>query len=235
MANGKQASAKRLKMAERAAQQKNLHFPDVSDAWLWHRNRNDGYITVPRTMPLVMQAIDALTKGQPAGQTLFALWCRSPDHAVISIESPAIHASEAGFAGERAIDTWRRRMKKLAELMFILHKAGPSGDFHYVLLLNPNWVMEFRRKKFNDIPESIYSQFIERTMDVGAHGEIEEIRGNLARWEEEEKVAKAAAVVVPPAPAPPPPPSLAESDAATQTTTKPADAAVSVPSPAEAS
>lgn len=220
MANGKQASAKRLKMAERAAQQKNLHFPQVADAWLWHRNRNDGYITVPRTMPLVLQAIDALTKGQPAGQTLFALWCRSPDHAVMSIESPAILASEAGFTGERAVDTWRRRMKKLAELMFIQHKAGPSGDFHYVLLLNPNWIMEYRRKQFNDIPESIYSQFIERTMDVGAYGEIEEIRTHIARWQEDARVAAAI-------PVPPPPP--AEGEATMETATAPESAGVKRP------
>ncbi len=197
MANGKQASAKRLKMAERAKQQKDLHFPQVSDGWLWHRKQNDGFITIPRTMPIVLQAVDALTKGQPAGLTLFALWCRSPDHGMISIESPAIHASEAGFTGERAVDTWRRRMKKLAELGFIVHKAGPSGDFHYVLLLNPNWAVELRRHKFKDIPESIYSQFVERTMDIGAYGEIEEIRGHIARWDEEAKAKTAAEAAVP--------------------------------------
>lgn len=229
MANGKQASAKRLKMAERAAQQKNLHFPDVSDGWLWHRNRNDGFITIPRTMPIVLQAIDALSKGQPAGQTLFALWCRSPDHAVMSIDSPAILASESGFTGERAVDTWRRRMKKLAELMFILHKAGPSGDFHYVLLLNPNWAMEYRQRKFKDIPESIYAQFADRTMDIGALGEIEEIRGHITRWDEEAKAAAAAAAAVD---VPPLPPSPAQADAPIQPTT--ALDAVVVPLPPEA-
>lgn len=67
MANGRQASAKRMKMAERAQQQMDVHFPSFHPAWIWTRKTNDGFFTVPRTMPVVMQIIDAQTKGQPAG------------------------------------------------------------------------------------------------------------------------------------------------------------------------
>lgn len=200
MANGKQAAAKRLKMAERARQQKELHFPNVHEDWLWHRNRNDGYTTIPRTMPIIMEMVDVLTKGTPAGQTLLTLWCRSPDHALVTIESPAVMATEAGFSGERAVDTWRRRMKKLQELHFIMTKKGAAGDFHYVLLLHPHWVIEQLRTAGVGVPESIYGRFIERLMEVGAFGEIEIIRGHQARWAAE---AAAAAAQVP---APPPPP-----------------------------
>ena len=124
-------------MSERAQQQLELHFPDCPSAWLWRRKTNDGFTTLPRTLPLVMQAIDNQSKGQPAGHTLFCLWARSPDNPLLIIENPATFASEAGFDGERAVDTWRRRMKRLHALNFILPKRGPSGDFHYVLLLNP--------------------------------------------------------------------------------------------------
>lgn len=207
MANGSQAAARRLKMADRAQQQMDLHFPHFSQVYLWHRKRNDGYTTMPRTLPLAMQAIDAQAKGHPAGHTLFCLWARSPDHSLVTIENPATFASEAGFAGIRAVDTWRRRMKQLREMGFIQTKQGPSGEFHYVLLLNPNVAMESLRNQ-NRIQDGLYARFIDRLSEIGALGEIESIR---TFWAEQAKAkAKAAEVVAAAVEAgktvPPPPP-----------------------------
>jgi hypothetical protein len=175
MANGVQAKKKRMNMAERAQQQMDIHFPDVPSAWVWRRRTNDGYTTLPRTLPLAMQAIDAQSKGQPGGHTLFCLWARSPDHPLITIEHPATFASEAGFDGERAVDTWRRRMKKLRDLYFIQTKKGPSGEFHYVLLLNPNSAME-RMRTVGLMQDGLYARFLDRVIEVGAHAELEAIR-----------------------------------------------------------
>lgn len=175
MANGKQATAKRMKMSERAQQQMSIHFPGMPSVWIWHRKTNDGFITIPRTLPIAMQAVDAQSKGQPAGHTLFCLWARSPDHTLVTIENPSTFASEAGFEGERAVDTWRRRMKKLRELNFIQTKPGPSGEFHYVLLINPNSAMELMRSS-GLMQDGLYARFIDRAVEVGAFGEIEAIR-----------------------------------------------------------
>ena len=190
MANGKQAAVKRMKMAERAQQQMDIHFPNISNAWIWHRKRNDGYTTIPRTLPIAMQAVDVQSKGQPAGHTLFCLWARSPDHALITIENVSTFASEAGFIGERAVDTWRKRMKKLRELSFILAKPGPSGEFHYVLLLNPNSAMEWMRSK-GLMQDGLYSRFIDRAAEVGAYGEIEAVH---EYWKAQQAAAQAASV-----------------------------------------
>ena len=184
MANGKQAMVKRMKMAERAQQQMNIHFPNMPSIWIWHRKTNDGFTTIPRTLPIAMQAADAQSKGQPVGHTLFCLWTRSPDHPLITIENPSTFASEAGFVGERAVDTWRRRMKKLRELWFIQTKPGPSGEFHYVLLMNPNGVMEWMHNN-GLMQDGLYARFIDRAIEVGAYGEIEAIR-------EDEKTRQAA-------------------------------------------
>lgn len=189
MANGKQATARRLKMADRAQQLQDLHFPGMPEILLWHRNRHDGFITIPRTLPIVMQAVDAQSKGQPAGHTLFCLWARSPDHPVLSIENPSTFAAEAGFVGERAVDTWRRRMKKLRELHCIETKPGASGEFHYVLLHNPNAVMEWMHS-VSLVRAELYSRFIERLADVGAFGEIEAVR---QLWAEQQAAAAASA------------------------------------------
>jgi hypothetical protein len=189
MANGKQSTTKRMKMAERAQQQMNVHFPDTPAPWIWHRKTNDGYITVPRTLPVVMQAIDAQSKGKPAGHTLFCLWSRSPDHPVIMIENTTTFASEAGFFGARAVDTWRRRMKRLRELKFIQTKPGPSGEFHYVLLVNPNAAMECMRGS-GLVQDGLYGRFIDRLIEVGAFGEIEAIR---TYWADQKATAALAA------------------------------------------
>ncbi|MBA5604951.1 hypothetical protein H3H36_06190 [Duganella sp. FT3S] len=162
-------------MAERAQQQMEIHFPNMPGVFVWRRKTNDGYTTIPRTLPIAMQAIDMQSKGQPAGHTLFCLWARSPDHPLITIENPGTFASEAGFIGERAVDTWRRRMKRLRDLWFIQTKPGASGEFHYVLLLNPNAAMEWMRGQ-GLMQDLLYARFIERAADVGAYGEIEAVR-----------------------------------------------------------
>jgi hypothetical protein len=204
MGNGKQTTAKRMKMAERAQQQMDIHFPNSPRVFLWHRKTNDGYTTLPRTLPIAMQAIDAQTKGQPAGHTLFCLWARSPDHILVTIENPMTFACEAGFVGERAVDTWRKRMKKLRELCFIATKPGPSGEFHYVLLINPNVALE-RLRTSGLMQDGLYARFIDRVADIGAFGEIEAIREH---WKAEAAAAQATTA------APPPPPS-SESPATT--------------------
>jgi len=184
MINTKQAAAKRQGMAQRAEERRKLHFPLVTDHWLWSRKRASGYTTIPRTLPIVMEGIDAVTKGQPAGHTLFTLWCRAPDDPLVTIENPSVLAAEAGFTGERAIDTWRRRMRALRDLQFIMAAEGASGEFHYVLLLNPNIVMELMHLR-DVIPHVIYARFLDRAMEVGAARELDGVR----TWWESEKTA----------------------------------------------
>ena len=198
MANGRQSSQKRLKMAERAQQQMALHFPGMPPVFIWHRKTNDGFTTVPRTMPIAMQAIDAQTKGSPAGHTLLCLWARSPDTPFVTIENPATFAAEAGFSGERAVDTWRKRMKALRDLWFIQSKPGPSGEFHYVLLINPNVSVEWMNRAGN-VQGGLYARFIDRMMEIGAFGEIEGFRDHMdavaaAQAVEAAKAAAAASV-----------------------------------------
>lgn len=179
MANGRQSSTKRLKMAERAQQLLDIHFPGTDPRWLWRRKSNDGFTTVPRTLPLVMQALDEACKGTPPGHVLFCLWARSPDNPMLSIENPATFAGEAGFKGERAVDTWRKRMKRLRDNQMILTKPGTSGEFHYVLLLNPNVAVAWMRwqKRVQDV---LYGRFVDRLAEVGGFGDIENA---IESWE----------------------------------------------------
>ena len=188
MANVKQAGVRRLKMAERAQQAMAIHFPEMPSVWVWGRKTNDGYTTTPRTLPIAMQAVDALTKGQPAGHTLFCLWARAPDHPLVTIENPATFAAEAGFSGERAVDTWRKRMKRLKELFLLATKPGATGEFHYVLLLNPNVAMEYMRRN-GKVQDGLYARFKDRLIEVGGYGDIEAYEAYIIKQATEQAAA----------------------------------------------
>ena len=166
-----------------------LLFPGFPSKLLWHRKTNDGFTTIPRTLPIIMQVIDMQSKGQPAGHTLFCLWARSPDYSLIVIENQVTFAAEAGFIGERAVDTWRKRMKKLRELRMIRTRPGPSGEFHYILLVNPNAALQWMRSR-GLVQDGIYARFVDRLAEVGASGEIEAI---LETWATQEAADNATA------------------------------------------
>jgi len=172
MPNLKQSAARRASMVERALQMMDIHFPEYNKTLLWDRKVNHGFTTIPRTLPIVMQIIDQLTKGHAAGHTLFCLWSRMPDHYLLVIENTTTFAAEAGFTGNRKVDTWRRRMKLLKSLGFIDSKNGASGEFHYVLLLNPNVAIE-KLYRAGQVQSEIYSRLRDRLAEIGGMKEIE--------------------------------------------------------------
>jgi len=150
---------------ERALRLRESLFPTITDDQLWHRKRNHGFTTLPRTLPVLMNIIDAQSKNKPAGRTYLGLWMRTFDEAIVIVENPMSLASEAGFSGERAVTTWRDRMTTLKKLGFIDAHPGSSGDFHYVLLYNPHKVARELRKK---IPQRYFMQLIDRAAEIGA-------------------------------------------------------------------
>ena len=111
------AAAKKISKAqEKAKALRDSVWPDLDEQMLWNRKAVSGFTTIPRTMPLVMNIIDALTKNKPAGSTYFVMWCRTFDHSLLVIDNPMTLAVEAGFSGERALSTWKDRMRSLVEL-----------------------------------------------------------------------------------------------------------------------
>lgn len=158
-------AARRRTMSERAKQLREEFWPEVGDDELWHRKRNDGYATIPRTLAIVMAVIDSLTKNKPAGGVYLVLWCRAWDQPMLTIDNPSVFAAETGFSGERALATWRQRMKTLKDLGFIDSKPGASGDYHYVLILNPHLVA---RKLKAKIQSGLYMRLYERGQEIGA-------------------------------------------------------------------
>ena len=151
--NEMQKKKRRTKMEVKAAKLRKDFWPDIKDEDLWDRLRNDGFTTVPRTMAFIMGIIDSLSnKGQPAGQAYFVLWCHVFYESFVTIDNPLVFAAETGFSGER-------------ELGFIDAKDGASGDYNYVLILNPHIVIQ---KLKGTIQESRFRQIYSRALDIGA-------------------------------------------------------------------
>jgi hypothetical protein len=168
--NVKQQFARGKKMQAKNQKLRETLWADMPDEDLWLRQNQKGFTTIPRTMPIIVNIIDSLTKNAAAGYTYFCLWCRSFDAQVIIIDNPAEVAAESGFSGERAVSTWRQRMKVLREHGFI-KCVGGVHDYHYVLVLNPHKVI---KKKAGEIQRKLYAQLIARACDVGARDMTEE-------------------------------------------------------------
>ena len=140
---------------------------ELEELKFWHRKLHNGFTTVPRTMPQISRIMDKLAgKGTPVSSTYFSLWCNVFDESFLEVKDKMRLSFESGFSGERAVTTWTNRMRKLEYLGFIKSKGGASGDFNYVLILNPLNVIEslYKEKEKDDF----YNALIGRMNEVGA-------------------------------------------------------------------
>lgn len=143
-------------------------WPDVSNHMLWDRTERDGFATVPRAMPLIMNIMDDLAgKGFPVGQTYIEMWCRLYDELFLTLNRPEEMAFYAGFTGQRAVRTWKDRVKRLAGLGFIDLKSGPLGDISYAVFFNPYHIIKraYLRKL---VAEDKYRALVIRANEIGA-------------------------------------------------------------------
>ena len=162
-------AARRSGAQERARTKRDSIWPHAGGQ-VWDRKKHKGFTSIPRTLPYVMLAMDSLCKNAPPSVPYFVLWTRAFEEHFLTIENPAAMAAESGYSGQRAVTTWNGRMKSLAELGFIEAKRGPTGDFQFVLLRNPNLVMESLHREgklTNESQQMLYEQFRHRHIDIG--------------------------------------------------------------------
>lgn len=173
--NVKQQEKRRNKAQENSLKMRTHLWPEVTADRLWHRKVNDGYSTIPRTLPLLMNLINDLSKGVaagksvPAGRAYLVLWCRLFDEALVKIDSEAVAAAEAGYFGERNVTTWREHLRVLQELGFIDCKQGPAGPYQYVLVYNPYQVVEALKSQ---VQGPTYTALYQRALEIGAGNEF---------------------------------------------------------------
>jgi hypothetical protein len=88
-------------------------------------------------------------------------------------------AFHAGFSGQRALRTWKDRVKRLADLGFIGLKEGPLGEYSYAIFFNPYHVIKRHFLK-GDVQHAKWQALIVRANEVGAF-DFDDIddKGNL--------------------------------------------------------
>jgi hypothetical protein len=171
----RRASTRHNKAKETNLQMREHLWPDLAKERLWLREdkTRKGFTTMPRTMPMIINLINDISKrvtngrAVPAGKSYLVLWCRVFDEGFLKIENESAAALEAGYAGERNVTTWREHMTVLKALGFIDSKEGLSGEFHYILIFNPYQVIKALHAK-GWIQQVSYTALFERAMEIRA-------------------------------------------------------------------
>ena len=156
----------RSKIEAQTKRLRNNLWPDA-ETKIWDYKTSDGWLNIPRSMPVIMRLLDSLTKGQPVSATYLELWCRTYNNGFVTANRPREMAFFSGFDGERAERTWVSRIRKLHELGFIDIKGGPSGPDSYILIHNPYTPLK-RLRDNGQISERFWNALIARMIEIGA-------------------------------------------------------------------
>lgn len=181
MAKGRAART----ILERQLEARAKLWPELIDEMLWGMD-NEGWVAVPRLMPLMMSIMDDLSgKGFPVSRAYFEMWARLRDEQFLTLNRPEEMAFHAGFEGQRALRTWKDRVRRLAELGFIGLKPGPLGDLSYAVFYNPYHVIK-RAHLDGRVQEKKWQALVIRANEVGAF-DLDDIddQGDIVIDEEE--------------------------------------------------
>jgi hypothetical protein len=144
-------------------------WPDIKDDDLWAHRRKDGFVPIPRVMPLILQIMDDLA-ARPLASTYLDLWCRKFEEQFITANRPPKeYAFYAGFGGQRGEQTWRERVRQLAKLGFIKVEKGAYGEFSYILIVDPLKVIQHHaEKKTSGLRKELLNTLMDRGNQVRA-------------------------------------------------------------------
>ena len=158
---------RRSKIARQKLALRNSLWPALDGNRLWEREKSDGWLSIPRATPLLMQIMDNLSKGKPVSSTYLDLWCRTYDDSFVIANKHREMAFFSGFTGERAERPWASRMRILADLGFIDIAEGPNGPISYVLLFNPYKVV-LKHYRDGSINAAAFNALKQRMIEIGA-------------------------------------------------------------------
>lgn len=186
------ASRRNRDILQRQLAARSKLWPELTDAMLWSMD-NDGWVALPRLMPLMMSIMDDLSeKGFPVSRVYLEMWARLRDEQFLTLNRPEEMAFHAGFEGQRALRTWKDRVQRLANLGFIGLVPGPLGDLSYAVFYNPYHVTK-RAYLAGKVQERKWQALVVRANEVGAF-DLDDLddEGNLIPDEDEEEETKPA-------------------------------------------
>src|SRR5437899_1838412 len=142
-----------------------------AQARVWNRITEDGFSTIPRTLPLVGTLIRVLTKDLDASRAYFDLWGRVYDEGFVDVLDEEEFAASCGYpTSGRNVRTWRERIEALVALGLIEVKPKGTKKFGYILLVHPHDAVQRLRKgsRKKEIPDWWWSLFSKRIAEIGA-------------------------------------------------------------------
>jgi hypothetical protein len=109
----------------------------------WRGPEEKGYFCSPRSLPLVLLALSskAISGEHDPSPVYVELLSRHHGQGVIEMGHEDDHAYAAGYTSNRAVRTWRDRMKVLEDAGFI-RTSGGARKYSKVLLVHPSIVMK---------------------------------------------------------------------------------------------
>jgi hypothetical protein len=140
-------------------------WPKITEADLWNRKRETGFSTIPRTLPLIMQIADTLTKGTPVSSTYLDLWSRAYDEGFVRLDKPHEMALASGFGTSRGPQIWAGRLDLLEKLGFIKLAPGAQGARSFALIINPHLVVKRKRA---EIDPRLFNALLSQAAAIGA-------------------------------------------------------------------
>lgn len=168
---------KKNPVLERQLKIRETLWPNVTEEMLWGGKDVQGFSMVPRTMPLMMDIMDDLSgKGFPVSRTYLEMWCRVRDERFLMLNRPEEMAFHAGFSGQRALRTWKDRVRRLHDLGFIDVKPGPVGDLSYAIFMNPYHVIKRAYLK-GQVQQAKWDALAIRALEIKAF-DLEDIDDN---------------------------------------------------------
>src|SRR6266705_1905449 len=91
---------------------------DASDV-IWNRKNEAGFITIPRTLSMMMTLLRHFGEKNDPSRVYFELWCRQRDDGYVEIDDPDELAQAAGFTRSRRLRSLREALDQLHDLGFI--------------------------------------------------------------------------------------------------------------------
>lgn len=140
-------------------------FPGVTESQLWSRKKENGFATIPRTLPLICLIADSLTKSTPVSSTYLDLWCRMYDEGYVKLDKPQEQALGSGFTTARGPSIWATRLDLLEKHGWIKLAPGAFGSRSYAVIFNPYLVI---RSKRDVIAPKLYNALMAQAMSIGA-------------------------------------------------------------------
>ena len=120
-----------------------IHRLSQVEAPLWLAEPEKGFSRVPRTLSLlaVLMKRRELSGNRDPSSVYVELHTRHLGEGVVELTHEADHALAAGYTGNRAIRTWRDRMRLLEQLGFIHIMSKLGRKLGYALLIHPSFAV----------------------------------------------------------------------------------------------